>query len=106
MALRYCVGLHPLAGEVIGRESDGSVCQVIRGVPFAATGRSYGDHRSHVGAVIGREWAARCIRLTAASPSRPLAAPTGITAPEVGWGPIGCLRVNIAALFILYVGCP
>ena len=21
-------------------------------------------------------------------------------------GPIGCLRVNIAALFILYVGCP
>ena len=28
---------------------------VIRGAPFAATGRSYGDHCSHVGAVIGRE---------------------------------------------------
>ncbi len=25
---------------------------------------------------------------------------------EGGGGPIGCLRVNIAALFILYVGCP
>ncbi len=80
---------------------------VIRGAPFAATGRSYGDHRSQVGAVIGRESDDAVYQVIRGVPFAANGRSYGGSLlPRWGGGPIGCLRVNIAALFILYVGCP
>ncbi len=46
----------PPVGAVIGREKHTAVHLTHRSAPFAATDRSYGNHRMPpVGAVIGRE---------------------------------------------------
>ena len=97
--------------RVSAREGLTAICLPYRVVFFAGRARS---HRGGPGTAFGlwervsaREgFTATCLPYRVVLfAGRGLGRPPRSHSKGRG-GPIGCLRVNIAALFILYVGCP